>query len=71
MLPKRDERLVLPDATQYARIAARPLVTGAPRIRFYTGVALRPAAGEALGNVCVLEDTPEQICTRNSGTRRR
>ncbi len=56
---KPDEMLVVPDATRDVRFSSNPLVTGAPRIRFYAGVPLRAATGEALGSVCVIDSAPK------------
>ncbi len=55
------EPLVVPDATQDARFADNPLVTGEPGIRFYAGVPLRLASGEALGSLCVIDFEPRKV----------
>lgn len=44
-----------------------PLVTGAPHIRFYAGVALRAPDGRAIGTVCVIDHRPRRL----DGHRRR
>ena len=53
--------LVVPDATRDARFSANPLVTGEPCVRFYAGVVLHDAAGEALGTLCVIDHRPRQL----------
>lgn len=50
--------LEVPDATQDARFADNPLVTGDFHLRFYAGVPLVDEKGHALGTICVL-DTKE------------
>lgn len=53
--------LVVPDATQDARFAHNPLVTGAPDIRLYAGAPIVSAAGHALGTVCVIDNRPREL----------
>ncbi len=55
------EPLVLADAREDPRFAANPLVTGAPFIRFYAGVAMRTPEGHAIGSVCVMDSSPREI----------
>ena len=52
--------LEVPDATQDARFADNPLVTGEFHLRFYAGVPLVDDKGHALGTICVL-DTKEGV----------
>ncbi len=47
---------IIPDVTQDPRLAANPLVTGKPHIRFYAGVLLETSDGLPLGTLCVLDD---------------
>lgn len=49
------------DATQDARFAHNPLVTGAPNIRFYAGAPLRLSNGAAVGSLCVIDREPRTL----------
>ena len=60
-----EDFLLVPDATKDARFAFNPLVTGAPRLRFYAGALLKTSDGHAIGTVCVLDYAPRDL----SGTQ--
>jgi diguanylate cyclase (GGDEF)-like protein/PAS domain S-box-containing protein len=58
---RSDDVLEVPDATQDARFAGNPMVTGEPHVRFYAGAPLRAATGERLGALCVVDHAPRQL----------
>ncbi len=47
--------LIVPDASQDARFAENPLVTGDPKVRFYAGAPLITPEGEGIGTLCVMD----------------
>ena len=51
----------VPDAKADVRFSGNPLVTEEPRIRFYAGVPLLDAEGQALGTLCVIDYKPRQL----------
>ena len=56
-----DEFLLVPDATQDARFACNPRVTGEPHLRFYAGALLKTADGVPIGTLCVLDYQPRTL----------
>jgi GAF domain-containing protein len=56
--------LVVGDAAHDPRFAANPLVTGAPHVRYYAGVAVIDAQGRRLGTLCVLDREPRRLRER-------
>jgi GAF domain-containing protein len=55
---------IVPDATEDARFAANPLVTGEPHIRFYAGAPLVNADGHALGTLCIIDYRARDLTTQ-------
>ena len=56
--------LVVPDTFEDDRFADHPLVTGAPRIRFYAGFPVYHADGACLGTLCLIDTRPRQLSQR-------
>lgn len=56
-----DKVFEITDATKDDRFKDNPLVTGDPRIVFYTGVPLVSDNGHALGTLCVIDHKPNKL----------
>lgn len=53
-----DAPLVVEDTSTNELFASNPLVTGHPRIAFYAGVPVHASGGEALGTLCIIDNSP-------------
>jgi len=56
------------DAHADPRFADNPLVRGEPNIRYYAGVPLILASGEALGTLCVLDTVSRTLSAKQLGS---
>ncbi len=52
---------LVPDASQDARFADNPLVTGGPQIRFYAGAPLELSPGVRIGTLCLIAPQPREL----------
>ncbi|HDY7421388.1 TPA: sensor domain-containing diguanylate cyclase [Vibrio vulnificus] len=55
------DTLIVEDASQDARFADNPLVTGEPHIRFYAGVPLFYEDKSCLGTLCIIDSKPRTL----------
>ena len=56
-----DKLFEVKDSTKDPRFADNPLVTGDPRVIFYTGSPLVTPSGHAIGTLCVIDNKPREI----------
>jgi len=56
--------MIVPDARLDPRFADNPLVTGDPNVVFYLGVPVLTAQGHAVGTLCVADDKPRELTSR-------
>ena len=56
-----DKILEVPDTLLDHRFADNPLVTNAPKIRFYAGCPIKSPDGFALGTLCLIDNKPRQL----------
>jgi len=55
------ETLIVPDSRLDERFAHNPLVTGDPNVVFYAGAPLVDEHGFALGSLCVIDNSPNEL----------
>lgn len=53
--------IIVPDTLEDNRFADNPMVTGAPRIRFYAGFPLRLPNGTCAGSLCLVDTRPRRL----------
>ncbi len=49
------------DTLDDERFADNPLVTGAPRVRFYAGMPISAPGGERVGTLCIIDHRPREL----------
>lgn len=57
----QDDPMIVVDAAKDERFRASPIVLAEPYVRFYAGVALRDAGGQAWGTLCIADHEPRQM----------
>lgn len=63
---RKDDVLVVPDASVDERFSDYPFVTSNPNIRFYAGQPLRASGGEPVGSLCILDTKPRLLSDRET-----
>jgi len=53
---EQDELMMVPDTLLDKRFVNNPMVTGAPRIRFFASMPMATSKGEKIGTLCVLDE---------------
>ncbi|MEH6354586.1 MAG: PAS domain-containing protein [Marinobacter sp.] len=53
--------MIVEDAHKDVNFADNPLVTGAPKIRFYAGVPVHTVSGHRVGTLCLLDTQPRTL----------
>ncbi len=53
--------MIVGDAREDPRLSDNPYVTEDPNLRFYAGQPISAPGGEALGTLCVFDDSPREI----------
>ncbi|MBK6638669.1 MAG: GAF domain-containing protein [Rhodocyclaceae bacterium] len=56
-----DDIFEIPNALNDERFANNPLVTGAPKIRFYAGAPLTMSNGQRVGTLCLISPAPKRL----------
>ena len=57
-----DEQILeIPDSLEDDRFSSNPLVTGDPKIRFYSGAPLIDNDGFMMGTLCVIDRSPKKL----------
>jgi CheY-like chemotaxis protein len=63
----RNEVMLVPDALLDPRFAENPLVTSAPRVRFYAGCPLVVPEGSCVGTLCLIDTRPHHLTEARIG----
>ncbi|MFN6569088.1 GAF domain-containing protein [Dendronalium sp. ChiSLP03b] len=58
---ERRDIVVVPDTLADEKLAANPVVTDYPHVRFYAGVPLITPKGDIVGTLCVIDQTPREL----------